>query len=797
MNEPDKPRASEIARERARASDGVGESEGRSPSDLEERLARFVEHHVIHGERLAVAALCADRPDLEPALQALVDRYLSITQSFEDRPSVSVPADEVRSPLPVFTGFQTIERLGAGGMGEVYKLKDLTLDRVVAGKIVRRDRGAAAARFLQEARAMALFSDRRIAHIFEFRPGDPALIVMEFVEGFELGRIGPSLEFTQRARLIAEVCDAVQHAHALGVQHRDLKPSNIMVDAALVPRVLDFGLSGGDPAGGHLQGTVRYLAPEQLDPGRTIDARTDVHALGVVLYELLCGRPPYDGTSDGDVLAAIQCGSPQLPVEIDARVPEPLQAIALKAMEPDPALRYASAREMALDLRRFVDGRAVMARPSLYAATLGSRTETHRRQIAEWLRLRLIHPHEAERLRSAYDTLDASDEDWIVASRALSYTQITLYLGAFLLVSGSLFYFVASRWYHAVQGLARPIAVLGVPFAGLNLAARHLYRRGQKVVGVAFYLAAVALLPLLLMIVFDETGFLVASPGAPGQLFPGAISNHQLQVTTLAACLWSAALALSTGTIALTTVFAALTLVLSVSIAADFGLRSWLDAGRWDLLALHLSPVIAVFAGLGAAAARTRRPWMSRPLYHGAAVLLMVLLELLALDGRAFQYLGLTLGAWQRHGVHDPTLLDTVGAMTMNGVVFYLVAVMVRRYGNTAVQSASGLLFAVSPFAVLQPLAYLVRSGEYSLRADWIYLLLALLVTVVSEHRQRKSFYYAGLLNTGAALYLVADHRRWFDRPSWGTLLIAIGLIALTAGFVLDRRARAARPPLK
>jgi len=759
-----------------------------TPRDLEDRLGRFVEHHVLHGERLPVHQLCLDRPDLEPALQALVDRYLSITRALEED---SGEGTGTAAPLPVFAGFHTIERLGAGGMGEVYKLKDLTLDRIVAGKIVRRDRGAAAARFLQEARAMALFTDRRIVRIFDFRAGDPAVIVMEYVEGFELGRIGPSLEFVQRARLVAEICDAVQHAHSLGVQHRDLKPSNIMVDAALVPRVLDFGLSGGDPAAGHLKGTVRYLAPEQLDPRRDIDARADVHALGVILYELLCGRPPYEGATDADVMAAIRGGQPPLPVEIDPRVPEPLQAVALKAMDPDPALRYSSAREMALDLRRFVDGRPVLARPSIYASTLGSRTAAHLQQIAEWLRLRLIHPHEAERLRSVYATLDASEDDWIVESRALSYTQIALYLGAFLLVSGSLFYFVASRWYHAVQGLARPIAVLGLPFVGLNLAARHLYRRDQKVVGVAFYLAAVALLPLLLVIVFHETGFLVAPRDAPGQLFsPEAVSNHQLQVTTLAACLWAGVLAISTGTIALTTVFSALVLMFGVSVAADFGLRGWIEAGRWDLVALHLSPIAIVFAALGAAAERTPRPWQSRPPYRAAALLLLVLLELLAIDGREFHYLGITLVAWQPAHVSNPVLLDTVVALTMNGVLFYLLAAAVRRGGTAMMQGASGLLFAVSPFAVLQPLGYLVRSGEYSRRIDWVYLLLAVSIALLSERRQRKSFYYAGLLNIGAALYLVADHRQWFDQPSWGTLIIVIGLSVLAAGFVLDRRAR-------
>ena len=88
---------------------------------------------------------------------------------------------------------------------------------------------------------------------------------MECVDGFELGRIGPSLEFAQRARIMVEVCEAVHHAHTLGLQHRDLKPSNIMLDAQLVPRILDFGLSAGDPSRGHFVGTVPYVAPEQLD----------------------------------------------------------------------------------------------------------------------------------------------------------------------------------------------------------------------------------------------------------------------------------------------------------------------------------------------------------------------------------------------------------------------------------------------------------------------------------------------------------------------------------------------------
>ena len=765
-------------------------------TDLEDRLARFVEHHVMHGERLPIERLCEGRPELVEPLSALTRRYLSLTESFGSDDTVAGAANPPPGAMPRFEGFETIERVGGGGMGEVYKLRDLTLNRIVAGKIVRRDRKAAFAAFLQEARTMALFSDRRIVRVFEFRDGDPALIVMEYVDGFELGRIGPSLEFAQRARVIADVCEALQHAHALGIQHRDLKPSNIMVDAALVPRILDFGLSAGDPRSGHLRGTVRYIAPEQLDPSQSIDARTDVYSLGVVLYELLSARPPYDGPTDQQIVDAIREGRPRLPIEIDPRIPEPLQAIALKAMERDPPLRYQSAQEMAADLQRYLSGRPVLARPSAYATTLGHRTSAHLQQIGEWLSLRLIHPHEAERLRGAYRALDARDDDWIVESRALSYTQIALYLGAFLLVCGSLFYFVANRWYHAAAGIAQPVAVLGLPFIGLNLAARHLHRRDHRIVAVACYLGAVLLLPLLLMILFDETGFLVAPRGAAGQLFPdSAVSNHQLQVTTLIACVWGAVLAVSTRTIALSTVFAVLALVFGISMTADVGLRSWIETGRWDLLALHLSPLVGTYALLGAVAERLQRPWISRPLYRGGALLLIVLLELFALNGRELHDLGLSLQAWQSPAVSDPTLIDTLAAMVLNGFAFYAIAEALRRRGTELMAGAGGLLFAVSPFAILQPLGYLVRSGEYSLRWDWIYLVLALTVAFLSERRQRKSFYYAGLLNTGAALFLIADHRRWLDRPSWGGLLIVIGLLSLAAGFLLDRRSRLrARP---
>jgi serine/threonine protein kinase len=772
-----------------------------STTELEARLSLFVEAHVLRGERPDVAALCRDRPDLEGPLAALIAQYLALTTSLDPIADTApaTPRDAVREGLPAFDGFETIERIAVGGQGEVYKLRDLRLGRIVAAKVIRRDGRAGLQgtvdRFLHEARALALFSDRRVVQIFEARlDSDPPVLIIEYVDGFELGRIGPSLEFAQRARIVVEICEAVHHAHTLGLQHRDLKPSNIMLDAQLLPRILDFGLSAGDPAQGHFAGTLPYVAPEQLDRSRPIDARTDVYALGVVFYELLCGRPPFEGR-EGTVLEQIRTGAPRLPVEIDTRVPEPLQAIALTAMERDPGRRYQSALDMAADLRRYLSGRPVHGRPTAYTTTLGSRVGPHLDEIREWLRLRLIYPHEADRLRSAYRALDAREDEWIVESRTLSYTQIALYLGAFLLLCGSLIYFVAARWYEHVDGVLRPFAVLALPFIGLNVAAHRLHQRDHKAVAIAFYLAAVVLLPLFLLIVFDEAHWLVSSPGDLSQLFDGEIvSNRQLQVTTLLACTWCGWLALRTRTAALSTVFTGLLLLFTIAAIADFGLRDAIENERWDRIALRLFPLVAGYAALGATAERSGRPWFSRPLYLGSAMLLVVVLEVWALDGRELEHLGgLSLAPWQSAHVSNPKLLDTVTMMTLNGLLFYSAGVALVRRGSDEAQVAAPFFFAIAPFALLHPLGYLVRTGEYALRIDWLYAACATAIMLLSQRRQRRSFYYAGMLNLGIALYSITRHRHWFERPSWAVAVIAAGLAALAAGFALDRVERQRR----
>jgi hypothetical protein len=751
-------------------------------------LDRYVEDHVAGQPTPDLRELCAGRPELLERLQALVGAYHTVDAALSGARVPESAPPEAEGSLPSFPGYRTIERLGRGGGGEVYKVEDLTLGRVVAAKVLDPERPLAAslADVLREARSLALFDDPRIVRLLDFRQEEPPVIFMEWVDGFDLAEVGPALEPRQQARLMSEVAEAIDHAHGLGLQHRDIKPGNVLVDAALRPKILDFGLSRGEPHAGHGRGTLAYMAPEQLDPRHGIDARADVYALGVVLYELLCGTRPYDGVDQETMIAAIRAGRPRLPVEIDPAVPQPLQAVALKAMSAEPADRYQSARELALDLRRYVDGHPVLARPRLYQAALERRLEPHLAQIAEWERLQLVYPHEAEHLRAAYHRLEAREDDWIVQSRILTFPQIALYFGAFLLMCASVLAFLVYLE-GAVKGVAWPLLALGVPCFGLHLAARALHRGRHRAAAVAYDLGAAALVPPLLLILQREMGFWVADADSPLELFT-QVSNRQLQVAALLSCAWAGWLALRTHTVALSSGFTLLLAAAHLSWLADAGLRPWLEGGHWDRLAVHMAPLLGLLVLVARWLESRHRPWFAQPLYAAGALLYVAVLELLALKGRALAHLGVTLTPMGTTEVSDPTLLATVTAMTINGALIFGAASLLERRGTALMRPAVSFLYALSPFAILEPLAYLNSVSEYSRRFDWLYLGLALAVAFASRFQQRRSFFYAGLTNTAAALAFITDRYHWLQRPTWPVAVLAAGLLGLLIGLLLDRR---------
>ena len=279
-----------------------------------------------------------------------------------------------------FGDYELLEEIARGGMGVIYKARQVSLNRVVALKMILAGQFASSEdirRFLTEAEAAANLNHPNIVPIYEIgRHEGHHYFSMRLVEGGSLAELRDGAEWKDQdgktaARLMAKVARAVHHAHQQGVLHRDLKPGNILVAADGEPQVTDFGLArqltkdSSLTLSGAVLGTPSFMAPEQA-AGKTkeIAPASDVYSLGAILYYLLTGKPPFAAETLLDTLAQVLGGEVILPRTVNPRLSRDLEQICLRCLEKSPDLRYGSAGALADDLEKFLRNEPVEVRAS-------------------------------------------------------------------------------------------------------------------------------------------------------------------------------------------------------------------------------------------------------------------------------------------------------------------------------------------------------------------------------------------------------------------------------------------------
>ena len=295
-------------------------------------------------------------------------------------------------PVSDWDRYKFIAYVGEGGMGRVYRAMDLQLGREVALKFIRGDEGDALERFVREARAQARLNHDHICKIYETGEVDgKRYIAMQYIDGLTLSRVRDKLMPEQKVKLMQEVCEGIQAAHRIGLIHRDIKPGNIMVEKSedgWHPYVLDFGLARetqaqGITMTGAMVGTPGFMAPEQAwGDAHFIDRRMDVYSLGATLYFLLGGVAPYEAESTMITLRKMLQEDPKPLGQVVKNISPDLETIVMKCLEKEPERRYDSARALADDLHRWLNGEPVAARRASLAYRLRTRAKKNKTLVA-------------------------------------------------------------------------------------------------------------------------------------------------------------------------------------------------------------------------------------------------------------------------------------------------------------------------------------------------------------------------------------------------------------------------------
>ncbi|HLY15583.1 MAG TPA: serine/threonine-protein kinase [Bryobacteraceae bacterium] len=753
---------------------------------LAQALADFLDRRA-RAETPTIDGFCRGYPDIAGELRPQLETLAALDDVLAPPPDAAPMPDRL-------SGYKILGEIGSGGMGRVFLAMDERLGRKVAIKTLSpRYAGhpVLRARFMHEARAMAQVTHPNIARIYALGPDrEPPHFVMEYVEGAPLNTAAQPLTLRQKVELLRKVATAVGVLNDHQVIHRDLKPGNILAGPDLEPKLLDFGLALHLSAHesrltltGEVMGTPEYFSPEQARADAPLDARSDVFSLGVVFYELLTGSLPFRAGNLAGQVRSICHDDPVLPRRIGAGIPGDLQNICMKALEKSPADRYASAGEMAADLERFLAGEAVLAAPASYARLMTGKIAQHLRELDGWRRDRILSDSEYDALRKGYDRLVEREDAWIMEFRRLSLPQVSLYLGAWILVVGAAL-IVLFRY----AGLSGAPAVLvaaaaAAPTAWIGI---RSWKMQQRRVAIAYLLAFCLLLPIALLVAMGEYG--IFNGFTQGRRNLELFSKFDtFKMTTNAQLWWSLLLSLPayfalrrfTRASVFSLVLAMMAALWCLACLLRMGMIGWIDSdpGRPYF---YLLPCAALFFAVAALLESRRLASDSRYFYPVAVLFTWAALTGVVTFHDPYAEWLKRAAPWTRGQIEYLFII--------NAAIYFALQVICERFSSPQLRTVAKTFRFVIPGHVMTSLLFLGlaasgRAPQSRGEARLFEILLpavACLFVFASIPKQMKNFFASGMFFL--AIGLVRIQQDLFrDRAWWPISLLLAGLLLMVA----------------
>jgi hypothetical protein len=650
---------------------------------------------------------------------------------------------------------------------------------------------------MQEARSMARLNHSNVARIYNLgQPDETPHFVMEYVDGVPLTQAARPLNLRQKAEMMHKVVLAAEFLHQNHVIHRDLKPGNILVGADLEPKLLDFGLAM--PLGererltrsGVAVGTPRYFSPEQARADSPLDARSDVFSLGTILYELLTGVLPFQGITLDEEIQNLCNKDPLLPRRVSPDIPGELQNICMKALEKNPDDRYASAREMAEDLSRFLAGEQPLAAPTSYSRLMTGKIERHLRELESWRTDQIVSEDEFRTLKKGYGKLVEREDSWILEARRLTVSHVTLYLGAWISIVGAalLILFDYSQLTGTFKVSVGVLATTPMLFFGLRF-----WKRGSLQIGIAFLLAFCLMLPVVLMVSMHEYSFFsVVSPDLTAREF--FMTYFENSKTTNAQLWWALLLSAPcylglrrfTRSSVFSLVLAVATALLSITWLLQSGLLEWVnDEQMLARTFTHTLPIALVFFALGMTIERLHFPSDSRYFYPIAVGFTWITLTGLAAKHEG--YLQWITGWSPLFEMHREYLF------LANALIYFTLQRVCDRLPWNQLQGVARAFRWVIPTHVLLALRSLEDKVADPTLLELLIPAVGCAFVYLSIPRQMKNFFVWGMIFVAIGIIDLQDDL-FKDKHSWLLALLTAGLlIMLTATHYASIRMSIAR----